>query len=200
MPISWIFRSSSAHGTGRGTGKKACSFSVKLACAAYGQMSLSLAFRTLLGVLSHFLRRLQVQIAGGVLKSAKVITHGAAISTCEKATDWQGAIGLFSGLAKKSLQANVISCSAAVSACEKSISRWNKALLLLNLAWAIILCPDVIMYSASISSCAESAKWLQAQTLLCDAEGLSLRPNTVTYGAHITATGHAAAWRQGNLP
>jgi pentatricopeptide repeat domain-containing protein 1 len=52
-----------------------------------------------------------------------MISHGAAISACEKGAKWECALKLLEEAGKCSLKPDVISHSALISTCEKG-SKW----------------------------------------------------------------------------
>jgi pentatricopeptide repeat domain-containing protein 1 len=53
-----------------------------------------------------------------------VIAYSAAVSACEKGTQWQQAIGLLAFMQQSGLAPDVITYNAAVRACEKG-ARWQ---------------------------------------------------------------------------
>ena len=59
-----------------------------------------------------------------------VVSHNAAISTCEKGRRWEEALRLLQEMLQRSLTPDVVSHSAAISACEKG-KHWQGALRLL---------------------------------------------------------------------
>eukprot|EP00435_Cladocopium_sp_Y103_P027638 s3428_g6.t2 len=63
-------------------------------------------------------------------KKANVITYSAAISACEKGSQWQRALMLLGEMDKKQVPANLITYSAAISACGRG-EEWQQALQLL---------------------------------------------------------------------
>ena len=60
-----------------------------------------------------------------------MISYNAAISACEKGSQWEKALGLLQEMTSSGIKPNVISYNAAISACEKG-SQWEKALGLLQ--------------------------------------------------------------------
>ena len=60
-----------------------------------------------------------------------VISFNAAISSCEKAEQWQQALFLFQTMRNAKIQPNVISYNAAISSCQKG-GQWLQALCLFH--------------------------------------------------------------------
>ena len=60
-----------------------------------------------------------------------VVSYSAAISTCEKGKQWEGALALLQEMVRKELTPNVVSYSSAISACEKG-KLWEGTLALLR--------------------------------------------------------------------
>ncbi|CAJ1351296.1 unnamed protein product, partial [Effrenium voratum] len=84
---------------------------------------------------------------------ADAITCSAAVSACEKASEWQRALQVL----RANLDvANVVTYSAAISACEKA-AEWRTALALLEEAERGSF-TNVVTYSAAVSAC-EKAQW-----------------------------------------
>ena len=63
--------------------------------------------------------------------SPNVISCNAAISACEKHSEWVKALELLSRMAKDKVETNTITYNAAISACEKG-GQLSKALELLS--------------------------------------------------------------------
>ena len=49
-----------------------------------------------------------------------VVSFGAAISSCERASVWQQSLVFLGELQGRRLEQNIVTCSAAISACEKA--------------------------------------------------------------------------------
>ena len=116
-----------------------------------------------------------------------VISMDAAISSCEKCSQWEQAsrqlcelqgirgnvlafrhifsateaLQLLWDMPGARLHANVISFNAALSACEKS-SFWAKALQLFATMPAGAVEPDLISFNSCISACGSSSEWQMA--------------------------------------
>ena len=60
-----------------------------------------------------------------------MICYSAAISACEKAGQWQHALGLFDQMPNAQVVPNFFTYAAAISACEKD-GQWQLALSFFN--------------------------------------------------------------------
>ena len=59
-----------------------------------------------------------------------VVCNNAAISACDKGTQWEMALGLLWVMIHQLLTLNVLSYTAAISACEKA-AHWEGAIVFL---------------------------------------------------------------------
>ncbi|CAE8596920.1 unnamed protein product [Polarella glacialis] len=121
------------------------------------------------------------------------VSCNAAISACEKAGQWQFALGLLSSMPELRIAPDRISYNAAISACAKE-GQWQVALSLLNTMQAIILKPDEISYSAAISSCDQGGQVELALGLLNKMIPNNLRPDAISYSAAISACAKRGQW------
>ena len=115
-----------------------------------------------------------------------VISYSAAISACEKGSQWEKALGLLQDMTCRGIKPDVISYSAAISACEKG-SQWEKALGLLQDMTCRGIKPDVISYSAAISTCEKGSQWEKALGLLQEMTSHGIKPDVISYNAAISA-------------
>jgi pentatricopeptide repeat protein len=82
---------------------------------------------------------------------SSTIIYSAAISACEKGSQWQRALDLLQEMKDCDIRPVVIIYSAAMSACEKG-GQWQRALDLLQEMKKCYVQPNVISYSAAISA------------------------------------------------
>lgn len=76
----------------------------------------------------------------------------AAISACEKGSQWAAALWLLGGMRSVAVQRNTASFNAAVSACEKE-RQWRRALLLLGeMRRGAVEC-STVTFNAASSAC-----------------------------------------------
>eukprot|EP00974_Lingulodinium_polyedra_P007963 758673-Lingulodinium_polyedra.AAC.1 len=61
------------------------------------------------------------------------ISYNAAVSDCEKATQWELAVELLAQMPRAGLRCNAITCDVAVSASEKAAQWWLALRLLAQL-------------------------------------------------------------------
>ena len=102
-----------------------------------------------------------------------VISYNAAISACEKGSQWQEALELLAEMQAQGLEPNVISYSAAISACEKG-EQWEKSLFLLTIMPQSILQPCVICYQSAVLACSKAFQWRQSLQLFQDMVNLNM--------------------------
>ena len=80
-----------------------------------------------------------------------VITYSAAISSCEKAAQWQWALLLLDDLLDKKLTGNRITYTSTISACEKG-QRWQWAMHFMNeMQSRILKCNSIAYYASKLS-------------------------------------------------
>lgn len=123
---------------------------------------------------------------------SNVIVYGAAISACDKASQWQNAVALLRNLHDERHAASLVCCSAAMSACARG-QQWEFALRLLAETQAAGLEVDVIMFSAGISACC--GNWSLALEFLRTMRQSKSMPDISTMSSVIRSCGLAAAWQ-----
>ena len=128
------------------------------------------------------------------------ISCNAAVTCCEKSSQWTFAINLLHYVRKEQsshsspsfrrLNPGVVSVSAAISACEKG-GQWNMALLLLKSVEFLFDGKagkvNTITYNAAISASEKSSKWQFSESLLAEIQQISLESTEITYNAVISA-------------
>ena len=97
----------------------------------------------------------------GIGSRPDVVSISALISACEKAQQWQQALGFLAVIHRSAVLPNVISYIAAISACERG-KQWQQALRLLALMQQTPVLPNVISCSAVVSACGSGQLWQQA--------------------------------------
>eukprot|EP00913_Durusdinium_trenchii_P019403 g18241.t1 len=140
-----------------------------------------------------------------------MICRSAAMSACERESQWQSAVAILKCMMDDGLQPDVVAYSTATSACEKAW-QWQRALLLDMEERSIPL--NTFSYNAAISACAagralelavdlfstmcskrvKSHDWRLAVDFLQSMFAQDLQPNIVTYGAAISACEKSIAW------
>eukprot|EP00435_Cladocopium_sp_Y103_P031349 s1565_g7.t3 len=132
----------------------------------------------------EFLREIREQQLQG-----NMVAYNAAISSCEKASQWTWALHLQQWAAAESLHPNVITYSAAVSACEKA-AEWEPALSLLLCADKQQVEKNLVTYNAFLGACQNAWQWkrsLAALRALHDADVISLT-------SAVTSLGETSQW------
>jgi len=122
-----------------------------------------------------------------------VIATSSAITACEKANQWQGAIGLLEIMFQKEVPADTISFSSVISACEKR-GFWELALSLLNDMRSTSLTPDAGSFNAGISACAAGGQWRIACDLLGAMPEVEATPDMISFSAAIVACDKCEKW------
>ncbi|CAE8738448.1 unnamed protein product, partial [Polarella glacialis] len=86
------------------------------------------------------------------------IVFNACVSACEKAGQWQHALGLLSDMASLRVHRNTITYNASISACEKG-GQWEHSLDLLCKMDLNKVEKCAITYNASIAACDKGGQW-----------------------------------------
>ena len=86
------------------------------------------------------------------------IICNAAISACEKGSQWEIASCLLRGMTEQQLLPDCISYTAVISCCHKN-SLWIAALCLLSEMQQVSISADTIAYNAAISASARAGVW-----------------------------------------
>ena len=114
-----------------------------------------------------------------------VITFSAAISACDKASQWESALVLLQEACKSHLL-NLITYSAAISACVKG-KQWQQALRVYDEICKAGLQVNVIAYHAGISACEQGMQSKRVLELI--AELIALQESFWSYSrAHSPPT------------
>ena len=86
------------------------------------------------------------------------IICNAAISACEKGSQWEIASSLLGGMAEQQVLPDCISYTGVISCCHKN-SLWIAALCLLSEMQGVSISADTIAYNAAISASARAGVW-----------------------------------------
>ncbi len=86
--------------------------------------------------------------------TARVVSHSAAISACEKGKRWGEALRLLQEMLHRSLAPGVVSHSAAISACEEG-THLSLTLILLRRRPPISLAPCAAIHTPPIHECSQ---------------------------------------------
>jgi len=145
---------------------------------------------------------------------ADIILHTAAISACERSSEWERAVELLRCvLNDQRVEAGaafshrgawrgggtggggaVPAFASAMGACLRG-SEWPRALALFDQIRREGLAPSIVSYNVAINACASGDLWTRALALLAEAEaGGSSPPTIITYSAAMNACGVAARW------
>ena len=125
----------------------------------------------------------------------KVVTYGAAVSSCSQAESWFGAWQLLGQMTSSQLQLSIVACGAAVSACEKAGARsWTTALGLVTQMDRRSLSSNQISQSALVSACQKSARWQCAALLLSGTQVKSVQADRPMHNALISACARDNQW------
>ncbi|CAK8997222.1 Pentatricopeptide repeat-containing protein At1g74850 [Durusdinium trenchii] len=114
---------------------------------------------------------------------SNLIVYSAAISACDKGSQWQVAIDLLERLEDQ--ETSLVCCSAAMSACARG-SQWELALDLLATTRSAGLQFDLIMFSTGISAGAQGSQWQLSLGLFRELQCQQL-PNQIAYNAAADA-------------
>eukprot|EP00913_Durusdinium_trenchii_P033796 g31636.t2 len=119
---------------------------------------------------------------------SNLIVYSAAISACDKGSQWQVAIDLLERLEDQ--ETSLVCCSAAMSACARG-SQWELALDLLATTRSAGLQFDLIMFSTGIS--AQGSQWQLSLGLFRELQCQQL-PNQIAYNAAADALSRSQNW------
>ncbi|CAJ1440681.1 unnamed protein product, partial [Effrenium voratum] len=106
----------------------------------------------------------------GLRIEATNVALNAAISSCEKARQWQRALALLAEMDSRLLRKDVISYNAALSACEKC-SRWQAQLVLLHTMRSVSVAFDSFSLNAALLCCRGTGRWRLAVALFLELAG-----------------------------
>lgn len=122
-----------------------------------------------------------------------VVTYGAAISACDKGSQWQQSLDLLKLMVRRKVPPDRVCFSSATSACGRAM-RWDHALALLASMPAMQLVPDFVSRSTVVAACASALSWSKALSM-----ALALReeapngqtPNGILWGGVLSAMARA---------
>ncbi|CAE7541052.1 unnamed protein product, partial [Symbiodinium pilosum] len=120
---------------------------------------------------------------------ADVVVYSAAISSCERAHEWEAALAVFDSMHRAGVSPNSITICAALSALAAG-GKWVEALQLLPLCRR-----EIIAVNATIAACAKASEW-KTPLLLLSRLPEGVLPTVVTFSAVINACQRAGEWQQ----
>ena len=109
-----------------------------------------------------------------------VVSYGAALSACDRASFWERALSLLADLQRRRLLANAVICNTAMSACAKA-GQWGVALQML--AQLLGGKADVISFNCAMAASAKVEEWCTALGLLSELPTQRLNA-TLNLGLH----------------
>ncbi|CAE7545434.1 unnamed protein product [Symbiodinium sp. CCMP2592] len=122
-------------------------------------------------------------------------SFGAALSACERGSQWLLALLLLQDMDDRGVQRDVISCSAAISACEKSAA-WQSAVALVETMTTSQIRCDVVCLGAAVAALAAGSEWSRALHMAREMEVASVSLNVVAYGSALKACEMSRSWEQ----
>ncbi|CAE7553013.1 unnamed protein product [Symbiodinium natans] len=120
-----------------------------------------------------------------------VVTYTAVVSACEKAGEWEKALGVLGRMVAARVQGDVVVYNAVISAHAKG-AQWQRGLLLLARMRRKGLQPDVVSHNSAISACAPERRWPRALTLLAGLQAQGSQRDAVSCNACATCC--AGVW------
>ena len=122
-----------------------------------------------------------------------VVTYNAAISSCEKGSQWQLALHLLWTAVGGRVSPDIITYSAAMSACETE-GQWQTALQLFQIMNCKSLLLDVISFNVAISSSEKGSQWCLACSLLEETLCQPTGANIVSFNSALNSCASCAEW------
>ncbi|CAK9005375.1 unnamed protein product [Durusdinium trenchii] len=123
-----------------------------------------------------------------------MICRSAAMSACERESQWQSAVAILKCMMDDGLQPDVVAYSTATSACEKAW-QWQRALLLVFDMEERSIPLNTFSYNAAISACAAGRALELAVDLFSTMCSKRVSPDVVSYSAMITCCEKSHDWR-----
>ena len=120
------------------------------------------------------------------------INYTAAMSVCERAGQWQCALGLFYAMLERQILPNQVCLNVAISACG---AQWRLASsILLNFPQYSVR-PGSTSFGAAISSCESQGAWRAAIGLLQAMPQSIVEPDVICFSATISSCATAGEWQ-----
>ena len=123
--------------------------------------------------------------------SMDTIACSATVSACEKAGEWESALGIFQAMCRAG-SVDVVAFNASISACEKG-RQWLRAMVFLHMLEGRLR-PSRISFNASISALALAGCWSTALSLLCTMTCLATGLDVLSCSSAMSACGTAQRW------
>ncbi|CAE6954407.1 MRL1, partial [Symbiodinium sp. CCMP2456] len=134
----------------------------------------------------------------GEMVLPNMIILGAAISSCEKGSQWKPALALLHFGQQEDVYMDVICYSAAISACEKC-SMWQTAFFMLeDMRRSLVRC-DTVALCSSISACEKSSEWQMAVETHLQARSVHLQPDIIACNAAMSSCAKRNRWAHASL-
>eukprot|EP00435_Cladocopium_sp_Y103_P068286 s76_g31.t1 len=121
------------------------------------------------------------------------IICSAAISSCERSSQWEQAISLLSSADALQLNLEIIGYNFALSACDKSM-KWQHALQIFTLLASKSLQANLITLNTLMSALGRSRHWRQALHVMRLQMECQVEPSAITYACAMDATYRASQW------
>ncbi|CAE8660460.1 unnamed protein product [Polarella glacialis] len=126
---------------------------------------------------------------------ADAVSFNAAMSSCEKAGQWQMAVQLLRQLPPLRVRADEIGYGAAIRACS-SQGRWQLALGLVSEMAGVKLRPNEVCRNAAITGCERAGCWQPALAVLQLMPEQGSRPDVISFNAAISSCEKGGRWQE----
>jgi pentatricopeptide repeat protein len=103
-----------------------------------------------------------------------IVTFNSAMSSCEKAQQWEFALAFFKAIPKAKASPDRISFDVVITACKHS-GHWQVALRLFEAMRISELKPDVVIYDVVVSCCEKSKDFYRILSMFDVVQMFALR-------------------------